>query len=99
MKNLSLSSFTLVLLAVLLNMYKEELFLAKYGYAPSEIKFAFLVILPILITSFSFSIFVYIKWFKMRNSNESVSWVCLFFAAPGLVMGLLYLMLALFLIS
>lgn len=99
MRKVSIATFSLVVIAVILNLFKEDLYLAKLGYAPSEMKFTFYIIMPLIFASFFISIFIYVRELLLKEESKKPSIINLLMALPGLLFGSLFLVYLVFMLS
>lgn len=76
---MALASFTLLIMALFINYFREPLLGIKEGYAPHNFSFNFLFFLPAILTSLGFGIAVIgrtIKhWKKWNNLNRKLIFI------------------------
>jgi len=94
MRKLSITSFLFFIGAVTLNLLKADILSVSSGYAPNEIKFTYTIIFPLLCISLIISCVVYYKWLSKKGKL-----IDLFLALPGFLLGGIYLIFTLYLLS
>lgn len=98
MRKLSLSSISLLAVAVIINAFKKEIFALKPGYAPHELQFALAFIFPVILICLILSSIVLVKWLRLPKNINGWSVLYLFLAAPGFILGVFSIIVSLFIL-
>jgi len=91
----SITSLLLVFLGLVLNYYRQFLFGIVEGYAPRNMVFSVVVLLPIFMLSFGFGVYGFIRELKCLEIGR-VGWrssvLVVLLALPSIVVGVFVIM-------
>ena len=99
-RKLSVTSFSLLIVAFALNIFKGELFGFQDGYAPHELQFSFKFILPIVVLSCLFGVIAILKGLKQSDRTDNnwrrTDYMTFLLSVPGVLIGLVMIAILLF---